>query len=226
MKRKKRNKVICLLLAFMMMITLMPSTTPTIYAAYEDGDGVLCGNCRRCEFCSTICPECGLCVECCEFNSMMEGCESGDICVASNEWYDHVCELCMIFFEDDSKLCETCKDAGVIRCTECCEMNSECSEYMCEYDDEYEEHFCMDCGACFHDVELCSTCAGADEFRCEDCCENMADTMGCDGSCGESWCCNDTYFEQHLQAEHEDHPDLSDHDPFPSNRWSFDKNSH
>lgn len=366
MKRKKRNKVICLLLAFMMMITLMPSTTPTIYAAYEDGDecwncghyhwdeymcsdcggcsgectndwcaldthchrcggclrdveyceecnlckdcmdelghcvecntcwmdyggdGVLCGNCRRCEFCSTICPECGmcedcandtdegmhcpecgncyqvtkqcmfednnhcadccepcdqcgeciagdhlavcddcgLCVECCEFNSMMEGCESGDICVASNEWYDHVCELCMNFFEDDSELCETCKDAGVIRCPECCEMNSECSEYMCEYDAEYEEHFCMDCGACFHDVELCSTCAGADEFRCEDCCANMADSMGCDGSCGESWCCNDTYFEQHLQAEHEDHPDLSDHDPFPSNRWSFDKNSH
>lgn len=252
------------------------------------GDEVLCGNCRRCEFCSTICPECGmcedcandgadgmhcpecgncyqvteqcmfvennhckdccepceqcgeciagdhlescpdcgLCVQCCEFNSMMEGCESGEICVASTDWYDHICEGCGKFFENESDLCETCLDAGVIRCPDCCEMTSECSEKMCEYDDEYEEHFCIDCGSCFHDVTLCEICAGAGEFRCEDCCKNLTESLGCDGSCGEVWCSNDTYFEQHLDEMHEDRPDFDGHDPFLGNRWSHDKTSH
>ena len=251
-------------------------------------DDVLCGNCRRCEFCSPICPEChmcedcagdesdgmhcpecgncyqvteqckflennhckeccepceqcgeciagdaletcpdcGLCVECCEFNSMMAGCESGDICVDSSDWIDCLCEGCGEFFENQIGLCETCLDAGVVRCPDCCELASECSEKMCEYDDEYEDHFCIDCGSCFHDVTLCESCEDAGELRCEDCCGNLTNSLGCDGSCGDVWCSNDTYFEQHLDEEHEDHPAFDDHDSFPSNRWSHDKTSH
>lgn len=253
------------------------------------GDDSLCGNCGRCEFCSTICPDCGfcedcandgidgmhcrscgncyqvtdqcefiennhckdccvpcdqcgecvagdhletcpycgLCVECCEFNSMMDGCEDGSICVYDrSEWDMHVCDICMNFFQDENDLCDTCVAAGEFRCKECCESVSECSEYMCEHDEEYEEHFCIDCGACFHDVDICSTCEGASEFRCMDCCADLTESMGCDGSCGETWCSNETYFEQHLEEEHEDHPDFNDHDPFLSNRWSFDKTGH
>ena len=362
---KKANKWLSLLLAFVMVLALIPSTLTPVYAAYEDGDecwncghyhwdeymhecgacspdctndwcalethchrcggclngdypcdecglckecmaeighcsqcdmcwmdngadDVLCGNCRRCEFCSPICPEChmcedcaaddsdgmhcpecgncyqvteqckflennhckeccepceqcgeciagdaletcpdcGLCVECCEFNSMMAGCESGEICVDSADWIDCICEGCGEFFENQNGLCDTCLDAGVVRCPDCCELASECSEKMCEYDDEYEDHFCIDCGSCFHDVNLCETCEAAGELRCEDCCENLTNSLGCDGSCGDVWCSNDTYFEQHLEAEHEDHPDFNDHDAFPSNRWSHDKTSH
>lgn len=362
---KKANKWLSLLLAFVMVLALIPSTLTPVYAAYEDGDecwncghyhwdeymhecgacspsctndwcalethchrcggclngdypcdecglckdcmaemghcsqcdmcwmdngadDVLCGNCRRCEFCSPICPEChmcedcagdpsdgmhcpdcgncyqvteqckfvennhckdccepceqcgeciagdaletcddcGLCVECCEFNSMMAGCESGEICVASTDWDDCICEGCGEFFENQKGLCETCLAVSVIRCPSCCEAASECSEGMCENAEEYEEHFCIDCGGCFHDVILCETCAGAGELRCEDCCENLTNSLGCDGSCGDVWCSNDTYFEQHLDEEHEDHPDFDDHDAFPSNRWSHDKNSH
>ncbi len=362
---KKANKWLSLLLAFVMVLALIPSTLTPVYAAYEDGDecwncghyhwdeymhecgacspdctndwcalethchrcggclngdypcdecglckecmaeighcsqcdmcwmdngadDVLCGNCRRCEFCSPICPEChmcedcagdesdgmhcpecgncyqvteqckflennhckeccepceqcgeciagdaletcpdcGLCVECCAFNSMMAGCESGEICVDSADWIDCICEGCGEFFENQNGLCDTCLDAGVVRCPNCCELASECSEKMCEYDDEYEDHFCIDCGSCFHDVTLCESCEAAGELRCEDCCENLTNSLGCDGSCGDVWCSNDTYFEQHLEEEHEDHPDFDDHDAFPSNRWSHDKNSH
>lgn len=184
-----------------------------------------CGECIAGDHLET-CPDCGLCVECCEFNSMMEGCESGDICVAGGEWDEHVCESCMKFCEDIAELCETCKDAGVYRCKDCCELSSECSENMCEYDEEYDEHFCIDCGECFHDAEICSTCESAGEFRCKDCCYNLTESMGCDGSCGEIWCCNDTYFEQHLDEEHEDHSDIEEHDAFPRNRWNFDVTSH
>lgn len=359
---KKTNRLLSLLLAFMLVLTLAPTTA---FAAYEDGDecwncghyhwdeymhdcgacspsctndwcalethchrcggclngdypcdecglckdcmdeighcsqcdmcwmdngadDVLCGNCRRCEFCSPICPEChmcedcagdesdgmhcpecgncyqvteqckfpennhckdccepceqcgeciagdalevcpdcGLCVECCEFNSMMAGCASGEICVDSADWIDCICEGCGEFFENQNGLCDTCLDAGVVRCPSCCELASECSEKMCEYDDEYEEHFCIDCGNCFHDVTLCESCEGAGELRCEDCCENLTNSLGCDGSCGDVWCSNDAYFEQHLDDEHSDHPDFDDHDAFPSNRWSHNKTSH
>ena len=184
-----------------------------------------CGECIAGDHLET-CPDCGLCVECCEFNSMMAGCESGEICVASTDWDDCICEGCGRFFENESDLCGTCHDAGIIRCPDCCELASECSEKMCEYDDEYEEHFCIDCGSCFHDVTLCDTCAGAGELRCEDCCENLTESLGCDGSCGEVWCSNDTYFEQHLDEMHADRPDFDDHDPFPSNRWSHDSKNH
>ena len=190
-----------------------------------------CEPCEQCGECIAgdaleTCPDCGLCVQCCEFNSMMAGCESGEICVDSTDWIDCICEGCGEFFENQNGLCDTCLDAGVVRCPNCCELASECSEKMCEYDDEYEEHFCIDCGSCFHDVTLCDTCAGAGELRCEDCCENLTNSLGCDGSCGDVWCSNDTYFEQHLEEEHEDHPDFDDHDAFPSNRWSHDKTSH
>ena len=185
-----------------------------------------CGECVAGDHLDT-CSDCGLCTECCEFNSMMAGCEDGSICVSDfNAWDERTCENCMTLFQDPGDLCETCADAGVHRCPECCELASQCSEKMCEYDDEYEDHFCIDCGSCFHDVTLCDTCAGAGEYRCEDCCENLTNSLGCDGSCGDVWCSNDPYFEQHLEEEHEDRPDFDDHDAFPSNRWSHNKTSH
>ena len=120
--------------------------------ANDWADGMHCPRCGNCyqvtEQCEFI--ENNHCKECCEFNSMMAGCEDGSICVCDyNAWDERTCEACMTLFGDPGDLCETCVDAGVNRCPECCELASECSEKMCEYDDEYEDHFCMDCGECF-----------------------------------------------------------------------------
>ena len=181
-----------------------------------------CGECVAGDALET-CPYCGLCVQCCEFNSMMEGCEDGSICVYdSSEWDEHVCGVCLNFFQDTRELCDTCVDAGEYRCKEYCDAASECSDYMCEYDDEYEEHFCVDCGECFHDVTLCETCAGEGEYRCEDCCAAIVSSMGCD--CNDGRCFNDADFEPHLTEVHGGGD--NDHECTPSNRWSFDETEH
>lgn len=187
--------------------------------------------CRPCDQCGdciagdalTYCYDCGLCVECCEFNSMMAGCEDGDICVASSEWDDHLCYDCGQFFGSLSEMCETCVASGYARCQECCAASSQCSEGMCEYDSEYEEHFCMDCGECFDDVTLCDTCAGEDEYRCETCCQTLTQSLyGCD----DGYCQYDTGFEEHLK-ECEDAIDYDDdHTASASRTWSFDENQH
>ena len=192
--------------------------------------------CRPCDQCGeciagdalTYCYDCGLCVECCEFNSMMAGCEDGDVCVASSEWDDHICYDCSQFFGSLSEMCETCVASGYARCEECCEASSQCSEGMCEYAEEYEEHFCMDCGNCFHEEEQCLTCADAGEFRCKDCCAAIANSYGCD--CGDK-CFNDPGFEEHLDAlesegGHGGLPDSYTHDATASMTWSFDDKEH
>ncbi|MCR5460409.1 MAG: hypothetical protein K6F51_10975 [Acetatifactor sp.] len=46
-----------------------------------------------------------------------------------------------------------------------------CSDGMCVEDPEFDEHFCEECGACFHSVEACETCREANVNVCESCCE-------------------------------------------------------
>ncbi len=178
-----------------------------------------CGQCGECIAGNHLetCPDCGLCVECCEFNSMMAGCEAGDICVESSNWFDSTCEDCGGFFTGDYEMCETCVDAGHPRCAACCRASSECAEGMCEYEEEYETHFCVDCGQCFHDVDRCTTC---EADRCEDCCTARTEA---NYGCTHGYCEEDPYFDAHLtECEDADAEFVDDHDAAPSNRWSFD----
>ena len=187
-----------------------------------------CVPCDQCGDCIagdalTYCYDCGLCTECCEFNSMMAGCEDGDICVLSSAWDDHLCYDCGQFFGSDSEMCETCVASGYARCQECCEASSQCSEGMCEYAEEYEEHFCMDCGECFHDATLCSTCAGEDEYRCETCCRTLTQSLyGCD----DGYCQYDSGFEEHLKACEGAIGYDDEHTADASRSWSFDESGH
>lgn len=181
-----------------------------------------CGQCGECiagEHLET-CPTCGLCVECCEFNSILAGCEDGDLCVESSDWFDSTCEDCGSFFPGDYDMCETCIDAGHPRCAACCRASSECSEGMCEYDEEYETHFCADCGQCFHDADRCTTC---EENRCADCCAGRTEA---NYGCSHGYCEEDSQFDAHLE-ECEDVEDfIDDHDATPSDLWSFDASGH
>ena len=159
-------------------------------------------------------------MECCEFNSILAGCEDGDLCVESSDWFDSTCEDCGSFFLGDYDMCETCIDAGHPRCAACCRASSECSEGMCEYDEEYETHFCADCGQCFHDADRCTTC---EENRCVDCCAGRTET---NYGCSHGYCEEDSQFDAHLE-ECEDVEDfIDDHDATPSDLWSFDASGH
>ena len=83
-------------------------------------------------------------------------------------------------------------------------------------DTDYADHFCEDCGLCFHDSDPCED--GCNQ-RCKDCCLNAVKAMGCDH---DDWCFSDSDFEDHLKAEHSG----AGHTHIASSSWSADKTQH
>ena len=174
-----------------------------------------CEQCEECLLAKESCEECGLCKECCEINSEDGGCPDGETCVESAEWDEHICPGCDGWItdkEDEDEFCQTCE-----LCKECCEGNSDCSEGMCAMDTDYADHFCEDCGLCFHDSDPCDKdCNGQ---RCEDCCRDAVSAMGCDH---DDWCFSDSDFENHLKTEHSG----AGHTHIASSSWSADGMQH
>ena len=174
-----------------------------------------CEQCEECLLAKESCEECGLCKECCEINSEDGGCPDGETCVESAEWDEHICPGCdgwVTDKEDEDEFCQTCE-----LCKECCEGNSDCSEGMCAMDTDYADHFCEDCGLCFHDSDPCDKdCNGQ---RCEDCCRDAVSAMGCDH---DDWCFSDSDFENHLKTEHSG----AGHTHIASSTWSADGTQH
>lgn len=183
--------------------------------------------CNRCEQCGScmfgaeddICPDCELCLECCKSNAENLG-GTGDVCVESSEWDDHICSDCGEYFELDD-LCDSCGSAGIVRCPDCCENASECSVGMCEYTQEYEDHFCEDCGRCFDDVSQCDSCSEEKVMRCEECC---ADSTKIEYGCDDGLCRFSDGFLEHIKNEHPEHS--TQHSATPGNRWSMDEKYH
>lgn len=99
-------------------------------------------------------------------------------------------------------------------CTVDC--NSDCSEGMCAMDTDYADHFCEDCGLCFHDSDPCED--GCDQ-RCKDCCRDAVSAMGCDH---DDWCFSDSDFEDHLKTEHSG----AGHTHIASATWEADGTQH
>ena len=104
--------------------------------------GFICERCSRCEYEDGIepCPDCELCTECCEEISMSNGCSTGEVCVESSDWDDHICEECGECFCEK----ERCDYCGL--CEDCCIENSEaagcyCSNNVCVEDPDWASHF-------------------------------------------------------------------------------------
>ena len=173
-----------------------------------------CEQCEECLLNQESCEDCGLCLECCRDNSEGGGCPDGETCVESAEWDEHICQGCdgwVTDKEDEDEFCEICE-----MCKECCEGNSDCSEGMCAMDTDYADHFCEDCGLCFHDSDPCED--GCDQ-RCKDCCRDAVSAMGCDH---DDWCFSDSDFEDHLKTEHSG----AGHTHIASASWAADGTQH
>ena len=173
-----------------------------------------CEQCEECLLAKEVCEDCGLCKECCMDNSDAGGCPDGETCVESAEWDEHICPGCdgwVTDKEDEDEFCGICE-----LCKECCEGNSDCSEGMCAMETDYADHFCEDCGLCFHDSDPCED--GCDQ-RCKDCCLDAVRAMGCDH---DDWCFSDSDFEDHLKAEHSG----AGHKHIASSTWSADGTQH
>ncbi len=112
----------------------------------------LCPQCDRCVYGLNIelCSECGLCVECCDQNTVDDGCSHG-YCLESAEFQEHLCPSC--FDCNGGELCPYC---GM--CEECCE-GYHCSVHdWCPDAPGYDEHFCDGCGECVDPDEFCEDC--------------------------------------------------------------------
>ena len=83
-------------------------------------------------------------------------------------------------------------------------------------DTDYADHFCEDCGLCFHDSDPCEDSC---DQRCKDCCLDAVRAMGCDH---DDWCFSDSDFEEHLKTEHSG----AGHTHIASATWEADGTQH
>lgn len=178
-----------------------------------------CEGCGQCSYDGDIdglCADCGFCYECCAENSVAHGCSTGDVCVESSDWDEHLCPGCGECFCDK----ERCDDCGF--CEECCAENSMdagCSTgEVCTESSEWDEHFCANCGGCFCDYEQCSDCG-----LCADCCAANAFEKGCD--CGDV-CVDSSEWEDHKKEYHGEGGVSDDHTHKFKTEWNADQTRH
>ena len=116
--------------------------------------------CEKCGVCvegagKELCPDCGLCEECCKENTEDAGC-THDYCIESGDYEGHLCPECQTCPEDtECEYCGLCED---------CQADFHCEHDLCIDNPDWDEHLCQDCGECFDPDELCEYCG-----KCESC---------------------------------------------------------
>ena len=132
---KKANKWLSLLLAFVMVLALIPSTLTPVYAAYEDG--AECWNCGHYHW-DEYMHECGACSPDC----------TNDWCAL--ETHCHYCAKCL----NGEQPCENC---GL--CEECAKELGHCTNCGdCWMDNDPNNTLCGNCGQCEFCSPICPEC--------------------------------------------------------------------
>lgn len=152
------------------------------YLCCEENDWV----CEKCGVCTEgagteLCPDCGLCEECCKENTEDAGC-THDYCIESGDYEGHLCPECQTCPEDtECDYCGLCED---------CQADYHCEHDLCVDNPDWDEHLCQDCGECFDPDELCEYCG-----KCESCagdyhCEHGYCPDGGDWDDGDHFVCD------------------------------------
>ena len=188
MKSKIPKRILSSLLALIMIISVMPISNMTVFAAHKCPDcqdlidgSPYCSECYKCDACVELCIECGVCTDC-SGSEICDGCsneeigdnmclecaiEKGTHCPDCDQCYFQVyiwceeCGLCVDCVEIDSR----CSDVhGMNLCFDCAaDMGSHCPG--CEQCYNEVEHFCGECGLCDECADydnLCSDIHGID----------------------------------------------------------------
>lgn len=152
------------------------------YLCCEENDWL----CEKCGVCTEgagteLCPDCGLCEECCKENTEDAGC-THDYCIESGDYEGHLCPECQTCPEDtECDYCGLCED---------CQADYHCEHDLCVDNPDWDEHLCQDCGECFDPDELCEYCG-----KCESCagdyhCEHGYCPDGGDWDDGDHFVCD------------------------------------
>lgn len=181
------KKIISLLLALLLVVTLFPMTA---WAGYEDGqecwlcghyhwDEYMCGMCGACSiectnascFVAAHCNECGTCLDTEVFCSDCRRCEE---CFLSDGAHCSKCQdPTKCFYTDPDGLCGSCWG-----CEDCvgtiCDTCGFCDD--CQVS-EGGMH-CPDCNSCFLDVGNCQA-DNQNDSHCADCCQLCESCENC-----------------------------------------------
>lgn len=151
-KANTRRRIVSVLLALVMLVSLMPSLVVPAHAFWDDYDsGFQCPNCDHYHWGENMC-DCLFCTIDCNYDC----------------WIETHCNDCGVCFGDTPYWCEEC-----YKCAECMEEThcSTCAKCYIGEDDQ----LCGEChkGPCCS-ITICDSCG-----FCDDCANDDSDPMHC-----------------------------------------------
>ncbi len=198
-----RKRIISLLLALVMLLSLMPSLAVPAHAFWDDyDDGFDCPNCDHYHFGSDYMCDCLFCTIDCNYECWVEThCNDCGVCFGDTPYWCEECYKCAECMEE--KHCSTCAKCYIGEddqlCGEChkgpccsisiCDSCGFCDD--CANDDSDPMH-CSLCNACFGAVDECVDDDDTGIIHCVDChtaCEQCEECLLAKESCEECGLC-------------------------------------
>ena len=204
-KANTRRRIVSVLLALVMLVSLMPSLVVPAHAFGDDyDDGFDCPNCDHYHFGSDYMCDCLFCTIDCNYECWVEThCNDCGVCFGDTPYWCEECYKCAECMEDTH--CSTCAKCYIGEddqlCGEChkgpccsitiCDSCGFCDD--CANDDSDPMH-CSLCNACFGAVDECVDDDDTGVIHCVDChtaCEQCEECLLNQESCEDCGLCKE-----------------------------------
>ena len=203
-KANTRRRIVSVLLALVMLVSLMPSLVVPAHAFWDDYDsGFQCPNCDHYHWGENMC-DCLFCTIDCNYECWVEThCNDCGVCFGDTPYWCEECYKCAECMEDTH--CSTCAKCYIGEddqlCGEChkgpccsitiCDSCGFCDD--CANDDSDPMH-CSLCNACFGSVDECVDDDDTGVIHCVDChtaCEQCEECLLAKESCEDCGLCKE-----------------------------------
>ena len=203
-KANTRRRIVSVLLALVMLVSLMPSLVVPAHAFWDDyDDGFQCPNCDHYHWGENMC-DCLFCTIDCNYECWVEThCNDCGVCFGDTPYWCEECYKCADCMEDTH--CSTCAKCYIGEddqlCGECykgpccsitiCDSCGFCDD--CANDDSDPMH-CSLCNSCFGAVDECVDDDDTGVIHCVDChtaCEQCEECLLAKESCEECGLCKE-----------------------------------
>ena len=203
-KANTRRRIVSVLLALVMLVSLMPSLVVPAHAFWDDYDtGGDCPNCDHYHWAENCC-DCQFCTIDCNYDCWVEThCNDCGLCLGDTPYWCEECYKCADCMEDTH--CSTCAKCYIGEddqlCGEChkgpccsitiCDSCGFCDD--CANDDSDPMH-CSLCNSCFGAVDECVDDDDTGVIHCIDChtsCEQCEECLLAKESCEECGLCKE-----------------------------------
>ena len=203
-KANTRRRIVSVLLALVMLVSLMPSLVVPAHAFWDDYDtGGDCPNCDHYHWGENLC-DCQFCTIDCNYDCWVEThCNDCGLCLGDTPYWCEECFKCAECMEETH--CSTCAKCYIGEddqlCGECykgpccsitiCDSCGFCDD--CANDDSDPMH-CSLCNSCFGAVDECVDDDDTGVIHCVDChtaCEQCEECLLAKESCEECGLCKE-----------------------------------